>query len=110
VLPPYLLVAAYGVLLTRSKDEYAGRPGERRRDATISVIATIYCLFMFLAAGLKLMILLSVLLAPGTLLYVWARREQNLAIFTGREIPLLSVVVVAAVVGMAGILTRTLSP
>jgi len=110
VLPPYLLVAAYGVLLTRSKDEYAGRPGERRRDATTSVIATIYCLFMFLAAGLKLMILLSVLLAPGTLLYVWARREQNLAIFTGREIPLLSVVVVAAVVGMAGILTKTLSP
>ncbi|HWL58431.1 MAG TPA: basic amino acid/polyamine antiporter [Paracoccus sp. (in: a-proteobacteria)] len=110
VLPPYLLVAAYGVLLTRSAEEYSDRPRERRRDFTISVIATIYCLFMFLAAGIKMMILLAVLLAPGTLLYIWARREQNLALFARRELPLLAVVVIAALIGMAGILAGTLSP
>ena len=104
-LLPYLLVAAYGVLLSRSHEAYADVPGERRRDGIIASIATIYTLFMFVAAGLKFVVLLAVLLAPGTVLYLWARREQKLRYFNVREAIILGIVMIGALVGIAGLLT-----
>ena len=45
----------------------------------------VYTLFMFFAAGLKFVLLSAVLFAPGTILYFWARREQNKSVFTPVE-------------------------
>ena len=42
--------------------------------------------WLFAAAGLKYVLLVTVLLAPGTLLYFWSRREQNLQVFTRAEL------------------------
>ena len=39
----------------------------------------------FIAAGLKYVLLVAVLFVPGTILYVWARREQKLQLFTPAE-------------------------
>lgn len=108
-LLPYLLVAAYGVLLAKSVEAYAGAPGERKRDGIFAWVATIYCIFMFIAAGLKFVILLAVLLAPGTVLYLWARKEQNLAYFKSRELIILAVILIGAVVGIAGLATGTIT-
>ena len=90
-LLPYLLVAAYGVLLARSGLGYETTPNERGRDQTISWIAVVYTLVMFVAAGLKYVLLVTVLLAPGTILYVWARREQNARLFTPVELGIFAV-------------------
>lgn len=108
-LLPYLLVAAYGILLSRSHEAYADVPGDRRRDGIIASIATIYTLFMFVAAGLKFVVLLAVLLAPGTVLYLWARREQKLGYFNAREAVVLGIVLIGALVGIAGLLTGAIT-
>ena len=80
-LIPFLLVAAYGLQLARRGETYEVRPQERRRDQIITAIATLYTAFLIFAAGLKFILLSAVLYAPGTALYLWARREQGKPVF-----------------------------
>lgn len=109
-LLPYLLVAGYGVLLARSGVGYETTPRERGRDQIIAWIAVIYTLFMFVAAGLKYVLLVAVLFVPGTLLlYFWARREQKARVFTRAELLVFGITVLAAAVGVYGLLTGTIT-
>ena len=80
-LIPFILVAAYGLKLARSGDSYDVRPQERTRDLAIAGAATLYTIFMLYAAGMKFVLLAAVLYAPGTILYVVARREQGKPVF-----------------------------
>lgn len=75
-LIPFLLVAAYGLKITRRGETYNERPNERGRDLTTAITATIYTAFLLYAGGIKFIVLSAVLYAPGSLLYFWARREQ----------------------------------
>lgn len=81
-LIPFLMVAVYGWMVVRRRETYdAIRPGDRGRDLAITTMATIYTVFLLFAGGLKFIVLSAVLYAPGTALYVWARREQGLPVF-----------------------------
>ncbi|KAB7648842.1 basic amino acid/polyamine antiporter [Polymorphobacter fuscus] len=80
-LIPYLFVAAYGLIIARRGETYDVRPEERRRDLLLSSAAVAYTLFMIYAGGLKFIVLSAVLFAPGTILYVMARREQDKPVF-----------------------------
>ncbi len=109
-LLPYLLVAGYGVLLARSGVGYETTPQERGRDQIIAWIAVVYTLFMFVAAGLKYVLLVAVLFVPGTLLlYFWARREQKARVFTKAEMLVFAITLVAAAIGTYGLLTGTIT-
>lgn len=109
-LLPYLLVAGYGILLARSGQGYENASGERGRDQVFAWIAAVYTIFMFIAAGLKYVLLVAVLFVPGTILYVWARREQKLQLFTPAEIAVFAVTLVAGLVGAYGLLTGIITP
>ncbi len=109
-LLPYLLVAGYGVLLARSGVGYEKTPDERGRDQIIAGIAIIYTVFMFIAAGLKYVLLVTVLFAPGTILYVWARREQNARLFTPVELVVFAVTLIGAATGVYGLVTGIITP
>jgi arginine:ornithine antiporter / lysine permease len=102
-LLPYLLVAGYGVLLSRQKDGTSS-------ELTIAWIAVAYVLLMFVAAGLKYVILVAVLYAPGTILYVWSRREQNAKLFNQRELVIFGLVAIGAAVGFFGLVTGRITP
>ena len=109
-LLPYLLVAGYGVLLARSGMGYEKTPNERGPDQIIAGIAVVYTIFMFIAAGLKYVLLVTVLLAPGTVLYFWARREQNSRLFTPLELVIFAATLVAAGIGIYGLATGRITP
>lgn len=110
-LLPYLLVAGYGVIVARRGIGYAPNDSERGMDQVIAWIAVIYTLFMFVAAGLKYVLLVAVLFVPGTLiLYFWARREQRAKFFTPAELIVFGVTVLAAAAGTIGLLTGTITP
>lgn len=109
-LLPYLLVAGYGALLVRTGTGYEQTPRERTRDGIFAWIAILYTLFMFIAAGLKYVVLVAVLFAPGTILYLWARREQGARYFTPVELGVLAVVVIGALIGIYGLVTGTIQP
>ena len=80
-LIPYLFVAAYGFKLSKRGETYDMRPQERQRDLIIAAMAILYTVFMIYAGGMKFILLSAVLYAPGTALYIWARREQGKPVF-----------------------------
>lgn len=102
-LIPYLFVAAYGVLISKRGEGYKIQGEERKRDLTIATIAALYTIFMILASGMKFLLLSAVLYAPGTLLYIWSRREQNKQVFSPLEWMIFIVVIGGAIFGIIGL-------
>ncbi|KXU83983.1 arginine-ornithine antiporter [Paraburkholderia monticola] len=104
-LIPYLFVAAYGCMTANRGEGYDVRPEERRRDLVMAAVAVIYTVFMIWAGGLKFILLSAVLYAPGTALYIWARREQNKSVFIASDWIIFIVAVIGAIVGIYGLAT-----
>jgi arginine:ornithine antiporter/lysine permease len=108
-LIPYLFVAAYGFMISRRGESYQVRPQERGRDLTIAAVAVIYTVFMIYAGGLKFILLSAVLYAPGTILYIWARREQAKQVFTPIDWIIFIVAVIGAIFGIYGLATGVIT-
>jgi arginine:ornithine antiporter/lysine permease len=104
-LIPYLFVAAYGLMISKRGETYEVRPEERRRDLIMAGIAVIYTIFLIYAGGLKFILLSAVLYAPGTALYIWARREQGKPVFITSDWIIFIVAVIGAVIGIYGLAT-----
>ncbi len=104
-LIPFLLVAAYGLLIVRRGETYSVRPEERTRDMIFSGLAVVYTLFLIYAAGMKFLLLSAILYGPGTVLYFWARREQDKALFTPIEWIIFIVTMIGCAVGIHGLVT-----
>jgi arginine:ornithine antiporter/lysine permease len=64
---------------------------------------------MIYAGGTKFLLLSALLYAPGSLLFVLARREQGKAVFTTAEALLFGAVVVAALIGVYGLASGSIS-
>jgi arginine:ornithine antiporter/lysine permease len=103
VLIPYLLVAAYGFIISKRGETYEMRGEERIRDLVFAGLATLYTAFMVYAGGAKFLLLSAILYAPGTALYFWARRERGKRVFTAMEWIIFVVVIVGAVMGIYGL-------
>ncbi|MBB5444847.1 MULTISPECIES: basic amino acid/polyamine antiporter [unclassified Paraburkholderia] len=104
-LIPYLFVAAFGCMNANRGDGYDARADERRRDLIMAAIASIYTVFMIWAGGLKFILLSAVLYAPGTALYIWARREQNKNVFIASDWIIFIVAIIGAIIGIYGLVT-----
>ncbi len=107
-LIPYLLVAAYGVLLARRGETYESEAKDRRRDLIFAAVASAYTIFMILAGGTKYLLLSCVLYAPGTILYFWARHEQKKKLFTPVEWGIFIIAVIGCLVGIYGLASGTI--
>src|SRR6218665_1173483 len=109
-LIPYLLAAAYALKLALTGESYEdASPRDQRKEAIFAGIATGYVVFLFVAAGLKFLLLSTVILAPLTLLYVKARSERGRRLFTPTETVLCAVIVLGAIIGVVGLSTGGLS-
>jgi arginine:ornithine antiporter / lysine permease len=104
-LIPFFLVAAYGFLMARRGETYETLPEERTRDLIIAGLAVIYTLFLLYAAGMKFLLLSAILYGPGTVLYIWAKREQKKQLFTAVEWVIFAVTLIGAAVGIHGLAT-----
>jgi arginine:ornithine antiporter / lysine permease len=107
-LIPYLLVAAYGLKLAWTGETYA-TGGGRKVDWTRGAIATLYAAGMLYAGGAKFILLSALLYAPGTILFIIAKREQGKKLFTPVEWLIFGVVIVAAITGLYSLATGAIS-
>ena len=87
-LIPYFLVAAYGLKLAVTGESYEGQTRQRTAAYIIGGIATLYALLMIYSGGVKYLLLSAVFFAPGSLLFIQARREQQKQLFTRPELVL----------------------
>ncbi|MFI7385513.1 basic amino acid/polyamine antiporter [Streptomyces sp. NPDC049813] len=102
-LIPYLLAAAFAVRIGTRADRRTEGGRTSRRELTVAAVATLYTAFMLYAAGLKFVLVSFVFYAPATILFVMARREQGRRLFSPRELVVLAVSVVGAVVGVVAL-------
>jgi len=104
-LVPYFLAAAYALKLTMTGETYEVDASARTKQLTIAAVATFYTLFLVYTAGAKFLLLSCIIYAPGTVLYVMARRENDRELFTRWELALGTVLVVGAVAGIVALAT-----
>ncbi len=110
ILPPYVLSGAYAWKLAASGETYERAPAARRRDLIVGIIATVYGAWLVYAAGLQYLLMCAILFAPGILVYWKARSERGATVFTGLEMVLAVLLVVAALLAAYLIWTGTISP
>jgi arginine:ornithine antiporter / lysine permease len=109
-LIPYLLVAAYGFKLAWTRETYGEDPGERNKDAVIGTLAALYAMAMIYSGGPKFVLLAALLYAPGTTLFLIARRQKGEAVFASTmERAVFGITAVAAVGALFGLLTGALA-
>ncbi|MBF2046764.1 MAG: amino acid permease [Elainella sp. C42_A2020_010] len=104
-LIPYLLVAAFGLKLAWNGETYERNSRNRTRELVIAAIATAYSVLMLYAGGLDKLLLSGLILAPGTILFFMARREQNLNIFKSWEWFFFTIIAIAALSAIYGLST-----
>jgi len=102
ILIPYLLSAAYALKLTwtgrrATKPTGIGAAPYPPSEVLISVLATVYCVWLLYAAGLKYLLLSALLYAPGAVIYLLAKQQRGLRPFTPGEYALLGVLLLLAV-------------
>jgi arginine:ornithine antiporter / lysine permease len=108
-LIPYFLVAAYGLKLSYLGNSY--RAGERARtvDGIRSAIATLYAIGMIYAGGPTFLLLSSILYAPGTVLFVLAKRERKESVFKPFEAIIFAAIALAACAGVYALAVGAIS-
>lgn len=104
-LIPYLLVAAYALKLALTRETYDRDSRNRTREMVISIIATLYSILMLVAGGLEKLLLAALILAPGTILFFLARREQSRRVFQPWEWFIFTLTFIAALSAIYGIST-----
>jgi len=108
-LVPYFLVAAYGLKLASTGETYDRGAQMRTADGIRAGIATIYAVAMIYAGGLKFLLLSSILYAPGTLLFLIAKRERKEAAFSRIEAVLFAAIALAAGAGICALVVGAIS-
>ncbi len=99
ILVPYLFSASYAARLAWQAQAEAVAA---RKDLSIALLATVYCLWLLYAAGLKYLLLSALLYAPGAVVYLLARRQSSDATFTPAErLVLLGLLLLAICAGAA---------
>jgi arginine:ornithine antiporter/lysine permease len=100
-LIPYFLVAAYALQLGWKGETYENEARQRRRDLIIAALAVVYTAWLLFAAGTKFLLLSAVIYAPGTFLFLLARRERHQMVFNTKEWLVFGAASVAAAVAIA---------
>jgi len=100
-LAPFALASAYAVKIAWRGEGYERAANMRNRELVIAAISTAYTLFLIWAAGYVFIFLACILLAPATILYFMARRQQKEQVFTPAGLIIFLVVLAFAAVGIA---------
>lgn len=99
-LVPFALASGYAVKIAVQRDGYEPNDAKRTGELVIAVISTVYTVFLLWAAGYVFLFLAGILLAPATLLYWKARREQQIRIFTPAGLTVFVIVLIFAAIGV----------
>jgi arginine:ornithine antiporter/lysine permease len=105
-LIPYFLVAAFGIKAARHDIEQGGEQRSvLRREYFIAAFATLYTAFLLLAGGAKFLMMSAMLYAPGTVLFILARRERGVPVFIRTEWIIFAVAVCGGIAALVSLIT-----
>lgn len=100
-LLPFFLTAVYSVKVVTEKNDGLDAPAKGRKpEFAVSILAAVYTAFLIYAAGWQYLLLSCLLLAPSSLLFFRARKEQNLRVFTAPEKVIVVVLIAGAIMAI----------
>lgn len=109
IMIPYLFSAAYFLKLCLTKEILSNAKGSEKISSYVfAIIGTIYSVWMLYSSGLTLILLSTILYAPGILIYVKGKKERGEKSFAnGGEIAiaigLVCLAIVSAVLLVTGV-------
>jgi arginine:ornithine antiporter/lysine permease len=113
ILVPYLFSALYGVKVAFTQQiraqEAPANIASGRFDKPITVLASVYCLWLLYAAGPKYLMLSALLYAPGAALYFWAKHQRQQTAFTKTEWAILAALLVLAGVAVSMLINKQIT-
>lgn len=83
IMIPYLFSAFYFAMLCFKKDAKMDSSGELVKNRIFAIIGSIYSVWMLYSSGLTLLLLSTILYAPGLIMYIMGQKEQNKPYFAG---------------------------
>lgn len=100
ILIPYLFSAVYGLTVAWRGANTSTSSGAALSpfDTAVAAIATVFCVWLLYAAGLKYLLLSALLYAPGAALYVIAKKQRHQRPFSSREYVVLTALLLLALV------------
>ncbi|MEG0133183.1 MAG: basic amino acid/polyamine antiporter [Clostridium sp.] len=112
IMIPYLLSALYYLVISFKKDGFETETSKSINLARfIGVIGTIYGCWLIYASGLTGLLITAILYAPGTLVYMKAKKEKGEKCFEStRDKVILVALVALAILSLVLILNGTISP
>ena len=106
ILLPYLLSGMYGMKLAITGETYHQKPKGRKKDIFIATVCTIYAIWLIYAAGIENLLVVSILYAPGILLFAKVQQENGKKVFNNRfDIIVFAVITVMAVFAVFMLIT-----
>ena len=106
-LVPYLLVAGYALKLTITRETYGLEDERERSKQLVAPHRGRLRWFLLYSAGVEYLLLACIVYAPGTLLYLVARREHGERVFRPAELATCVLLWALAVLGAVLIATGT---
>lgn len=107
IMIPYFLSSLYylKVAITKEGFDNAGS-GELVKAKIFGLIGTIYGIWMLYSSGLELLMIASILYAPGIIIYALGKKEKGTKIFE-RKYELVIAVVLVALAAVAAVMIAT---
>ena len=101
ILVPYLFSAFYGLKVALAQSNRASAAPKKVVDSggdlPVAALASVYCVWLLYAAGLKYLMLSALLYAPGAAFYFWAKHQRGKTAFTKTEWVILAALLALAV-------------
>ena len=111
ILIPYLFSAIFGLCVAwrNQQPNIKSTTKPSTGDTTIAGIASVYCVWLLYAAGLKYLMLSALLYIPGTFLYIWAKKQRAERTFTKTEFIILAAILCLAIIAAYMLISHKLS-
>lgn len=114
VMMPYLLSAIYYLMVTIKGDgfeNYAPSGGKLNFQRGLAVLGVIYSLWLIYASGLTGLLITTLLYAPGTIVYLIGKKEQNKPGFAHwYDWAVLAIILIGGIASLILILTGIINP
>jgi arginine:ornithine antiporter / lysine permease len=99
ILPPYLFSSLYGLKIAILRDSYK-KNESIIKDLIITIVSSIYGIWLIYAAGLSLLLISTILFAIGLIFYIYARIERKKKVFVKAEWILFWLILICAIYGV----------
>lgn len=113
IMVPYLLSSVYYLKIVYKKEGRISElsQGELLLQKTIAVVGTIYGAWLLYASGMVYILITAILYAPGTIIYMWRKREKGEKHFDNKaDLIIFLFILVMFITSIVMIANGTISP